>query len=160
MTCSSACSVSTVWTTRSSNCAHPFQTSEYWWREENVGLYVHRNHSGLLGTGKLGGSGLFISNTYSPHCHQQNSSALRRPAVWDILMCHWLCGQSHKTVSINHKFCRERRAESDWTEIFLLISHTAGPHRLKAVIYDHRFEKLERTSHAEADATKSDHPPC
>ena len=31
--------------------------------------------------GDVGGSGIFISNTYSLHCHQQNDSALRRAAV-------------------------------------------------------------------------------
>ena len=49
----------------------------------------------------------FISNTYSLHCHHQNDSALRWAVVWAILMFHWLCGQSHKTVSINHNFWRE-----------------------------------------------------
>ena len=51
--------------------------------EGNMGLYVHRNHSGLLGTGKLGegGAGIFISNTYSLPCHHQNDSALRWAAV-------------------------------------------------------------------------------
>ena len=49
--------------------------------EGNVGLYVHRNHKGLLGTGKFGGSGIFISNTYSLHCHHQNDYALRWAAV-------------------------------------------------------------------------------
>ena len=34
-------------------------------KEGNMGLYVHRNHYGLLGTGKFEGSGIFISNTYS-----------------------------------------------------------------------------------------------
>ena len=27
-------------------------------KEGNMGLYVHRNHEGLLGTGKFGGSGI------------------------------------------------------------------------------------------------------
>ena len=46
----------------------------------------------------------FISNTYSLHCYHQNDSALRWAAVSAILMFHSLCGQSHKTVSINHNF--------------------------------------------------------
>ena len=57
-------------------------------KEGNMGLYVHRNHSGLLGTGKLGGSRIFISYNYSLHCHHQNDSALRWAAVWAILMFH------------------------------------------------------------------------
>ena len=50
-------------------------------------------------------------------------------------MFHWLCGQSHKTVSINHNFWRERRAEADRTEALLLTSLTpyARPHRLHGV---------------------------
>ena len=91
-------------------------------KEGNTVLYVHRNHQGLLGTGKLGGSGIFISNTYSLHCHHQNDSALRWAAVWDIIMFHWLCGQSHKTVSINHNFFKTRRAEADRTEVLLRTS--------------------------------------
>ena len=35
-----------------------------------------------------GGSGIFISNTYSLRCHHQNGSALRWAAVWAILMFH------------------------------------------------------------------------
>ena len=38
--------------------------------------------------GEVGGSGIFISNTYSPHCHHQNDSALKWAAVWAILMFH------------------------------------------------------------------------
>ena len=53
-------------------------------------------------------------------------------------MFHSLCGQSHKTVSINHFFFfflkrRERRAEATRTKVFLLTSQarlTARPHRL------------------------------
>ena len=84
------------------------------------GLYVHRNHEGLLGTGKLGsGEFFFISNTYSLHCHHQNDSALKAGSC----MSHFnVCGQSHKTVSINDHFWRERRAEADWTEVLLLTS--------------------------------------
>ena len=53
----------------------------------NIGLYVHRNHWGLLGTGKLGVR-YFKSNTYSLHCHHLNDSALRWAVVWAILMFH------------------------------------------------------------------------
>ena len=35
-------------------------------------------------------------------------------------MFHSLCEQSHETVSINHNFCRQRRAEADRTEVLLL----------------------------------------
>ena len=35
----------------------------------------------LIGDGEVGGSGIFISNTYSLHCHHQNDSALTWAAV-------------------------------------------------------------------------------
>ena len=76
----------------------------------------------------------FISNTYSLHCHRQNDSALRWAVVWAILMFHWLCGQSHKTVSINHNFWREEKGEPKRIEPrsfrFLAKRLTARPHRL------------------------------
>ena len=71
---------------------------------------------------EVGGSGIFISNTYLLRCHHQAYSALRWTAVGAILMFHSLCGQSHKTVSINHNFWRERRTKADWTEVLLLTS--------------------------------------
>ena len=37
---------------------------------------------------EVGGSGIFISNTYSLHCHHQNDSAFRWAAVRAILMFH------------------------------------------------------------------------
>ena len=52
----------------------------------NFGLDVHRNHSGLLGTGRLGGFRNYISNTYSLHCHHRIDSSLRWAGVWAILM--------------------------------------------------------------------------
>ena len=53
-------------------------------RKENTGLYVHRNHSGLLRTGKLGVRN-FISNIYSLQCNHQNDSALR----WESCVSHY-----------------------------------------------------------------------
>ena len=44
----------------------------------NMGLYVHRN---LIRGGEVGGSGIFISNTYSLHCHHQNDFAFRWAAA-------------------------------------------------------------------------------
>ena len=41
---------------------------------------------GLIRDKEIGGSGIFISNTYSLHCHHQNDSALWWAAVWAILM--------------------------------------------------------------------------
>ena len=35
----------------------------------------------LITDGEVGGSGIFISNTYSLRCHHQNDSALRWAAV-------------------------------------------------------------------------------
>ena len=81
-----------------------------------------------------GGGKSFISNTYSLHCHHQNDSAWSWAVVWAILMFHWLCGQSHKTVSINHSFSREEKGELRWIEprSFCLPAKrlTARPHQL------------------------------
>ena len=41
------------------------------------------------------------------------TSALRWAAMRAILMFHNCEGQSHKTVSTDHNFCRERTAEAD-----------------------------------------------
>ena len=35
----------------------------------------------LIRDGEVGGSGIYVSNTYSRRCHHQNDSALRRAAV-------------------------------------------------------------------------------
>ena len=51
------------------------------WKEGITGLYVRTNHKGVLWTGRFGGSGNFVSNTYSLHCHHQNDSALRWAVV-------------------------------------------------------------------------------
>ena len=75
----------------------------------------------LIRDGEVGGMGI-SPNTYSLNCHHQNDSALRWAAVWVISMFHYLLGQSHKTVSINHNFWRERRTEADRTEVLLLTS--------------------------------------
>ena len=42
----------------------------------------------MMRDGEIGVSGIFISKTYSLHCHHQNNSALRWEAVCAILMFH------------------------------------------------------------------------
>ena len=42
------------------------------------------------------------------------TSAIKWAAVRAILMFHNCEGQSHKAVSTDHNFSRERRAEADW----------------------------------------------
>ena len=54
----------------------------------NVGLYVHKKTFRLIRDGDGGGSGIFISNTHSLHCHHLNDSELRCAAVLAILMFH------------------------------------------------------------------------
>ena len=53
--------------------------------------------------------GLVSSNFQNP-----TTSHKRRfwAAVWAILMFHYLCGRSHKTVSINHKFWKRKESRS------------------------------------------------
>ena len=61
-----------------------------------------------------GGGGEIIY--LSLHCHHQNDLwhyALRWAAMRAILMLHNCEGQSHKTVSTDHNFCRERRTKAD-----------------------------------------------
>ena len=41
------------------------------------------------------------------------TSALRSAAMRAILLFHYCEGRSHETVSTDHNFCRERRAEAD-----------------------------------------------
>ena len=100
-----------------------------------TGLNVHSSLLRLIKDGGKWGDGYLCPTTYTQNGHHQNDSALRWAAVWDILMFHQLCGQSHKTVSINHHFWRERRAEADRTAVLLLTNLesyrlTARPHRL------------------------------
>ena len=52
----------------------------------------------------------------SLHCHHQNDSCIKvcsDESHW-FLMFRICEGQSHKTVSTDHNFWRERRAEADW----------------------------------------------
>ena len=93
-------------------------------KKGNMGLYVHRNHKGLLGTGKLGGQE-FISNTYSLQYHHQNDSALRWTVScvsnFNVSLIVWAKSQdsAHKPQFLKR---RERRAEADRTKVLLLIS--------------------------------------
>ena len=78
----------------------------------------------LIRDGEVGGSGNYISNTYSLHCHHQNDSALKWAVVWAILMFSlivWAKSQDsvHKPQFLKR---RERRAEADRTEVLLLTS--------------------------------------
>ena len=58
-------------------------------------------------------SGGEILYTYRYTVTTRMTYALRRAAMRVILMFHNCEGQSHKTVSTDHTFCRERRAEAD-----------------------------------------------
>ena len=88
----------------------------------SFGLNVHSNLLQLIRDGgKWGGMGTYVLPPYR-YTVTTRMTALRRAAAWAIFMFHWLCGQSHKTVSINHKFLRERGAEADRTEVLLLTS--------------------------------------
>ena len=68
-------------------------------RKGNMGLYAHRNHEDLLGSGNLEGRGLeriHLSPTH--HAVTTRMTALRWAAVLTILMFHYLWGQSHNAV--------------------------------------------------------------
>ena len=59
---------------------------------------------------EVGGGRLY---TYRYAVTNRMTSALRWTAMRAILMFHNCEGQSHKTVSTDHNFGRERRAEAD-----------------------------------------------
>ena len=82
-------------------------------------LNVHRNHKGLLGTGRRGEGGMEVEvegrmYTYRYTVTTRMTFALRWAAIRAILMFDNCEGQSHKTVSTDHNFWSgERRAEAD-----------------------------------------------
>ena len=83
--------------------------------------------------GEVGG-GYLCPNTYEFHCHHQNDSALRRAAVWDILMFHyvWVKSQDsvHKPQFLKRK---ENRSGSNRGPATYQPSLTARPHRLTLI---------------------------
>ena len=62
---------------------------------------------------RYGGGGRGRLYTYRCTVTTRMTSAVRWAAMRAILMFHNCEGQSHKTVSIDHSFWRERRAEAD-----------------------------------------------
>ena len=60
----------------------------------------------------MGEEGDYV-NTYRCTVITRMTPALRWAAMRAILMFHNCEGQSHKTVSTDHNFRRERRAEAD-----------------------------------------------
>ena len=83
-------------------------------------LNVHRKPYGLLETGRRGGGGgvwrwgereiIYLS----PHCHHQHDSCIKMGSDESYFKRFINCeGQSHKTVSRDHNFWTERRAEAD-----------------------------------------------
>ena len=75
-----------------------------------VVLNVHRNHD-LLGTRGRGGEGELYTYRYTVTTGM--TSALKWAAMRAILMFHNCEEPSHKTVSTDHNFWRERRVEAD-----------------------------------------------
>ena len=87
-----------------------------------MALNVHGNHTAEEGQGEGvcvvwggggGGGGRGRLYTYRYTVTIRMFPALRWAAMKTILMFHNCEGQSHKTVSTNHNFRRERRAEAD-----------------------------------------------
>ena len=78
---------------------------------------VHRNRKAYWGRGGGGGGdgqgGRGRLYTYHYTITTRMTSALRWAVMRAILMFHNCEGQSHKTVSTDHNFCSERRAEAD-----------------------------------------------
>ena len=105
-------------------------------KKETWGFLCLQEPLRLIRDGEVGGREFFLSNTCSLHCHHQNNSALRQAAMWDTLMFHSLCGQSHKTVSIIHNFWWERTAEADRNEVLLPTSIEPGSANPASYLYD------------------------
>ena len=77
---------------------------------------IHRKPQSSSGTGRRGGGGdrkrIFIH--LSLHWHHQNDTCIKMGQRWQPFKCFINCeGQNHKTVSVDHNFWRERRAEAD-----------------------------------------------
>ena len=67
-----------------------------------------------MGGGGYEGGGRGREIVYlSLHCHHQNDFCIKGAAMKAILMFHNCDGQSHKTMSTDHNFWRERKAEAD-----------------------------------------------
>ena len=83
----------------------------------------------LIRDGEKGEGGLEVEGggrlyTYRYTVTTTMTSALRWAAMRAILMFHNCEGQSHKTVSTDHNFSRERRAEADSNRGLSLTSLT------------------------------------
>ena len=89
---------------------------------------------------EVGGEGDYIH--LSLHCHHQNDFCIK---VGSDEMFHNCEGQSHKTVSTDHSFWRERRAEADsnrspsaYQPNALPLGHTGSRTRTKqGTLYQH-----------------------
>ena len=88
----------------------------------------------LIRDGEVEGSGIFISNTCSLHCHCQNDFALRWAAVWAILMFHELLGAKsqdsvHKPQFLKRKESRSgsNQGPSAYQPSALPLGHTGSP---------------------------------
>ena len=70
---------------------------------------------------EVGEEGVYISL----HCHRQNDSCTKMGSDESHFNVSFICeGQSHKIVSTDHNFRRERRAEADSNRGPLLTSLT------------------------------------
>ena len=102
---------------------------------------------GLLGTGGRGygdgGRGRLYTYRYWRGCHHQNDICIKMGRDETILMFHNCEGQSQKTLSTDHNFWRERRAEADsnrgpaYQPKALPLGQTGSHHnnKQKAIIY-------------------------
>ena len=79
--------VATMFFSRATVSQPMWKTSWYWMERKHGALHPQKPLR-LIRDRAAGGSGIFISNTYSLHCHHQNDSALRWAAVRAILMFH------------------------------------------------------------------------
>ena len=84
----------------------------------NTSKMCINNSWGLLGTGRMGGGGYRGGRRGRLYTYRYTVTT-RMTSMRDISIFHNCEGQNHKTVSTDHNFWRERRAQTTQTMIFV-----------------------------------------
>ena len=90
-------------------------------------LNVHKNHKAYYGRGGGGGGGGGEIIYLSLHCHHQNDFCITVDSDESHLIFHNCDGQSNKTMSTDHNFWKEKRAEADSNRGPSAYQHNALP---------------------------------
>ena len=97
---------------------------------------------GLIGDGEVGGSGIYISNTYSLHCHHQNDFCIKVGSCvshFNVALIVWAKSQNsvHKPQFLKGKesLSGSNRGPSAYQPCALPLGHTASQGSLVAYIH-------------------------